>query len=835
MALVAGAGAMAAFAAGDADETADETAANVFLGELDLAERMEIWRNQFRRMTPGDAPLVQDVGTWPAAWEEFSHAWAVAPAERDLATWLVPVTAERSGALTVLRDADGNALWSGQTDFSKDESTNVTLTGTLVSEEDWTLYEATRAELARRMASESSPLRDGEGGGTNNPAPNPSNMFFSAYSVFTNGVPEFHVGLRWTNDVSMDIFAFGALHQATTNEVTCTNDENQVITTNVVRWHSVESGLTGRYDNLWEHVGTVSLTNLEEVVFADTNYVPERWIVRFYAAFESGDGDNDGLNDAFETTILETCTNSTDSDNDGLSEWDEYYVHRTNPNDDDTDHDGVDDPTELSMGLSPTKADTDGDLIIDGWEISHGTPPATSNVWWPMKTSTNAFYWEYIGDLPSWTLCENPKTNWLATTTSPWTNAIVKDVTITGFVDDAIKVDDHGVDWRCGTKRFGNVSITNEINDLQSGQFTLSLYYWPEEGYSGPNEVKLGDYDLEPFVAEWTWWKAFDVQMEPIWTTTGTSSLDNPSGIAPGSNAWFRVDVWPNDLIPETNIVWTSMYHKVEILQPDTGSRVQVHALEEGNDELVVTVAGAQDDLNLPPFLVQVKPLTLVTAVVGVVKMVDGPFAVDGARVTNDIRAVNQVLAQAAIQVVWDGAIRTIQDTDDNDYWDVASGSPQFTSLCSELSCPGGLEIYYVHGIDDISTSPAGKSSSNGIVIASSAATRTLAHEIGHVCGAKDIYIINPNNNQQLDVIAERSHMTNDWGHYMMDNSWNVPQSNIVQRLLMYGKSAPLKGDIPTGDVYGFRKYPYGTGNMYHLEMCPVGLSAMTNVPPVSY
>ncbi len=40
------------------------------LGEEDLAERAEIWRNRYRRMTPGAEPLVQDIGTWPAAWEE---------------------------------------------------------------------------------------------------------------------------------------------------------------------------------------------------------------------------------------------------------------------------------------------------------------------------------------------------------------------------------------------------------------------------------------------------------------------------------------------------------------------------------------------------------------------------------------------------------------------------------------------------------------------------------------------------------------------------------------------------------------------------------------------
>lgn len=50
-------GVVAAFAAGETYETADETADVVVLGEGDLADRAEIVRNRYRRMTPGDAPL----------------------------------------------------------------------------------------------------------------------------------------------------------------------------------------------------------------------------------------------------------------------------------------------------------------------------------------------------------------------------------------------------------------------------------------------------------------------------------------------------------------------------------------------------------------------------------------------------------------------------------------------------------------------------------------------------------------------------------------------------------------------------------------------------------
>lgn len=367
--LVAVASVVAAFASG----TAGEADAAAVLGEEDLAERAEILRNQFRRMTPGDAPLVQDIGTWPAAWEEFGRAWDIAPATRDLATWLVPFSAERTGAATVIRDADGTVLWYGQTDFAKEESASVTLTGWLVSEDDWPLYEAARAALSRRLASRTPRLRNGEGGGASNEWT--GLRFVSVAADFTNTPPSFMIGLTWTNTGTVDVFAYGPLHVAETNEVTYTNDENVVVNTNVVTWHSVEPTLTGRYDNLWEHVGTLSVSNTGTNVFINTNFQPERAKVRYYAAFETGDADSDGLNDAFETTILGTSTNSTDSDGDGLSEWDEYCIYRTNPNDTDTDQDGIDDSTEITRGLDPTNPDTDHDGLKDGDEDIIGTDP----------------------------------------------------------------------------------------------------------------------------------------------------------------------------------------------------------------------------------------------------------------------------------------------------------------------------------------------------------------------------------------------------------------------------------------------------------------------------
>ena len=342
--LFGGMGAVAA----EMDDYAD-VADQVVLGEEDLADRAEILRNQYRRMTPGNRPLVQDVGAWPAAWEEFSSVWDGAAAERDLGMWTVPVEAERDGADTVLRDGNGVELWRGQTDFSKDGTEGVVLTGALVAEADWPLYRAARGEIARRLAAS----RQDDGGGmcgTNGPCSNGLH-FVSAVGNFTTNPPELHVGLAWTNNGMVDVFAYGPLHISETNVVTYTNDENAVVTATNVAWHAVEPTLTG-YDNAWEWIGSMAVSNTGTNVFVDNGFPANRGIVRYYAAAEAVDSDGDGLNDGMEK-----------------------FVWHTNPLVADTDGDGLSDGVEIATGTDPNESDTDGDGLPDGWEVQNGLDP----------------------------------------------------------------------------------------------------------------------------------------------------------------------------------------------------------------------------------------------------------------------------------------------------------------------------------------------------------------------------------------------------------------------------------------------------------------------------
>ena len=328
-----------ASATGDADEPTDNSADVVFLGDLDLAERLEIWRNQYRRMTPGDAPLVQDVGIWPAAWEEFSSVWDTAPAERDLATWLVPFYADRMCTATVLRDANGTALWSGATDFAKDGSANVTLTGALVDELDWPLYTAAQDEIARRF--EAMAPQGNRGG------PYTNGLRFTNVWVATNG--DYHFDFGWDSNGEVQVFC-RAMHTTSWVEtVVYTNDENQVVTNDFSHWRELDK-FKGRPD-AWEVLGVLTVTN-GGGSFTDTNLVPDYDKVRFYTAAKYADSDGNGITDGEEWAWGITST-TTDSDNDGLTDYQERKDYRTDPDNPDTDGDGWSDGEEVLAGTDP--------------------------------------------------------------------------------------------------------------------------------------------------------------------------------------------------------------------------------------------------------------------------------------------------------------------------------------------------------------------------------------------------------------------------------------------------------------------------------------------------
>ncbi len=299
---------------------AESTAAMVVLGEEDLAERGEILRNMYRRITPGNGELIQDIGSLPAAWEEFGCQWNGAQTQREYGAWVVPVGLSQLDGTTVVFDGDGDVLWRGQTDFSCKESADVTLTATLVGEDDWEAYEAVREVVA---------TFDAAGQTLSLPVGEPlrhtvltNGLRFTSIATTTNGTVQ--LGIAHDADASVEVFACAVAHTSSWVVATWTNDENVVVTDTNLVWHSAAPPFAGM-ESAWEWIGSVCVSN-GTATFEDTGFSPGNGRVRFYALAEEKDTDGDGLSDGRESFVWHTDSSIADTDGDGWGDGMEAAV-----------------------------------------------------------------------------------------------------------------------------------------------------------------------------------------------------------------------------------------------------------------------------------------------------------------------------------------------------------------------------------------------------------------------------------------------------------------------------------------------------------------------------
>lgn len=355
-AVLAGAVALAT-GTGKADNPADEPDDAVILGEEDLADRAEILRNMYRRITPPDMALRQYVGTWPAAWEEFGANWDSAAVDREYGAWVVPVEVTQDASATVVKDGNGAVLWRGWTDFARPESADVVLTGGLVAEEEWAVYTGIRDAVAA-MTAESSRADFPDRTRTT-----PTNgLRFTSHEWTTNGT--FRLELAYEIDTNVDVFAYAVACTSSLVVATWTNDENQVITGTNTVWTSVGLPFNGMESD-WELRGTVAISN-GVTDFEDSGFPEELSRLRFYAAAVAEDTDGDGLNDGVESFVYHTDPTVADMDGDGLNDGAEVLLWHTDPARADSDEDGWGDGMEVAVEFNPALATDVPHVVIQG-------------------------------------------------------------------------------------------------------------------------------------------------------------------------------------------------------------------------------------------------------------------------------------------------------------------------------------------------------------------------------------------------------------------------------------------------------------------------------------
>jgi len=309
-------------------------------------------------------------------------------------------------------------------------------------------------------------------------------------------------------------------------------------------------------------------------------------------------------------------------------------------------------------------------------------------------------------------------------------------------------------------------------------------------------------------------------------------------------SAQYVIDIKP-DTIPDSDITWTAAYGNVSFPSGNKGRVVNVQGEDTGKFKLEIDVKGL--GLNPKPhFYGEVLNPETVPVTVWVVRDDNGNSpAIEATKVTECFSKANWAFEQVAMTYEIVGSINY---TNRSDWLNIVGTNSIYSQTREMFRLPKngdrGLRLIFINTVSNvittangsmISTSVVGISGMRGIAMATKARSFSLisvAHEFGHACGLRDIYVRNSRTALMVTGPITEARVPWDWGggYYPAD----VTQSNLIQRLLMYGESLEGKGDIPTGRVYGLWYEVINGSRVWHLNEAngaPVGVEDLDRNP----
>lgn len=299
----------------------------------------------------------------------------------------------------------------------------------------------------------------------------------------------------------------------------------------------------------------------------------------------------------------------------------------------------------------------------------------------------------------------------------------------------------------------------------------------------------------------------------------------NPSGIVLGDTATYWVSIQPTNF-PDSLIAWTSEPpDRVSFPQGNTGRVVTVQGEATGDVLLKPVVTG------FPQFTPALQARVVTSSVVNVhayiICSTNGHASTTQAAISTLLTGANDIWRQVGVSFQLASCHFVT-----NDLWlrvERSGGTwPMGSFIVDYASGTGGVECYFVDVIDQAD----GLTFSNGVIVANTGNFRTLAHEFGHTCNLRDIYVLS-NRTSYVSVTGNvaRVRLGAEWGSES-DQGYYAPgtmQADVIQRLIMFGVRSDLKTDVPYGDIYGFwysRRFDPLLNVVqkdWHLSPAPVG------------
>ena len=320
----------------------------------------------------------------------------------------------------------------------------------------------------------------------------------------------------------------------------------------------------------------------------------------------------------------------------------------------------------------------------------------------------------------------------------------------------------------------------------------------------------------------------------------------NPCGVGVGREAHFRIGVAPESF-PDGRIAWRAE-GGIEFVGGNTGRSVTVRGVAPGRAKLKVAIR--DDERGMPEFSLCVTACTNIP-VHAVIVADDGGPAQGVETIRRMVEAASDVFEQVGMPFHLASvcttnipkAFRIVRGEGTEERW-------SHRRLTDLLSNTGGIECYFVEKIVDPGDDKVdilGLTSRYGIVLSSAAYLTTLAHEIGHLCGARDIYLkADEGRLTMAGDFVRWDYTPDDWngGCYGRGEAGaryypsGTTMAEIISRMLMNGlKSAGDRHyDMTLGPVYGIGytpegkleksdvdvgfEEPMGGGFMFRLPLC---------------
>ena len=318
---------------------------------------------------------------------------------------------------------------------------------------------------------------------------------------------------------------------------------------------------------------------------------------------------------------------------------------------------------------------------------------------------------------------------------------------------------------------------------------------------------------------------------EPICTST-TNVMENgvartlvlnPCGVGVGRDAYFSIEVNPAEY-PDAKITWAQGANDAGVVEfmgdnSGTGRTVRVRGVVPGEVSLEVSVGNCPSDKPTFPLYVVTNKVRHIS--VWIAADNEGEEQVcDESKVRDMLPTVNDVFSQIGMSFVID-SVNVLQNNKALTpyyYEESTNGIPvlkrkhlTFNELVGSVNA-NDIKCIFVSTFAENSKKDtlAATLKGAGIVMTSRASALTLAHELGHELGAKDIYDYKGG----VDLLGEELSwgcVSDDWSNGCMNGGSGyyrrgVSCQEIILRLLMYGYSdqAALGGrDMTIGDVHG--------------------------------